>query len=90
MDLKKRAVIAETVYSQKVDGELVLLDMKSECYFGLDKVGTDIWRLLEEGKSLEETLEEMLDMYEVEPDLLRSDLESLVQKLSERGLIELS
>ena len=89
MDFGKKAVFSETIYSQLLDGELVLLDMKTENYFGLDAVGVDIWKLLEEGNTLQQTLDVMLGMYEVGPDQLRRDLESLIGKLLSSGLIEL-
>ena len=39
MDLNKKITFADTVFAQEVDGEMVLLDMNSENYFGLDAVG---------------------------------------------------
>lgn len=90
MNFSLTVKFAETIFSQKVDGELVLLDMKTENYFGLDAVGNDIWQLLEDGNTLQETCDIMLEMYDVEPEQMRSDLESLVNKLVQSGLAELS
>ena len=47
MNLNQQIVFADTVFAQEVDGEMVLLDMNSENYFGLDSVGTDIWKAIE-------------------------------------------
>ena len=44
MNLDQKVIFAETVFAQEVDGEMVLLDMESENYFGLDEVGTSIWK----------------------------------------------
>jgi len=67
-----------------------LLDMNTKNYFGLDGVAGDIWRLLEDGKTLQETLDTLLEMYEVEPEQLSGDLEMLVGELIESGLVELA
>ncbi len=89
MDFSKRVRFPETLFAQEIDGEMVLLDMTTENYYGLDAVATDIWRLLEEGKSLEETAEALREIYEVEDAHLREDLEGFVSRLMEQGLAEL-
>ena len=88
MDLNKKVIFAETVFAQEVDGEMVLLDMNSENYFGLDAVGTDIWQAIQEKETLQEFLETLLEQYDVEEDVLKKDLLAFVEKLKESELIE--
>jgi ornithine carbamoyltransferase len=88
MNLNQKITFADTVFAQEVDGEMVLLDMNSENYFGLDAVGTDIWNAMQEKESLQEVLEVLLDQYEVEEDVLKKDLLDFVAKLQESGLVE--
>ena len=90
MDFSKRVRFSEDLFVQEVDGEMVLLDMQSENYFGLDEVASDIWRLLGEGKSLEETARALGEIYEVEEATLRADLEAFVRQLLDHGLASLS
>ena len=89
MDFTKKVCFSEALFAQEVDGEMVLLDMNSENYFGLDSVASDIWRLLQEGKTLDGCREELLEIYDVEADRLRNDLEAFVQQLIDNGLAEL-
>jgi hypothetical protein len=42
ISLEARAAVPTEVMLQEVGGEGVLLDLKSESYFGLDEVGTRI------------------------------------------------
>jgi hypothetical protein len=51
MDFSKKIIFSDTVFAQEVDGEMVLLDMNAENYFGLDSVASDIWKLLQEGEN---------------------------------------
>ena len=88
MDLNKKVTFADTVFAQEVDGEMVLLDMNSENYFGLDEVGTAIWQAMQEKESLKEVLEVLLEQYEVEEDVLKKDLATFVEKLEESGLVK--
>lgn len=88
MNLNQKIIFADTVFAQEVDGEMVLLDMKSENYFGLDEVGTSIWQAMRENESLQEVFEAMLEQYEVEEEILERDLSDFVEKLVESGLVE--
>ena len=88
MDLNKKVTFSDTVFAQEVDGEMVLLDMNSENYFGLDEVGTAIWQAMQEKESLKEVFEVLLEQYEVEEDILKKDLETFVGKLEESGLVK--
>jgi len=88
MNLNKKVTFADTVFAQEVDGEMVLLDMNSENYFGLDEVGTAIWQAMQEKENLKEVFEVLLEQYEVEEDILKKDLETFVEKLEESGLVK--
>ena len=71
-----------------VDQESVLLDLKSEQYFGLNESGTRMWSALMETKTINGACERLLSQYDVDPAVLRKDLEELVAKLLERGLAQ--
>ncbi|WP_292656497.1 PqqD family protein [Nitratifractor sp.] len=89
MDFSKKVNFSDAIFAQEVDGEMVLLDMNSENYFGLDAVASDIWRLLQEGKTLQETEEALLEIYDAEAEQVHKDLEAFVEKLIESGLASL-
>jgi len=80
--------IPDEVLFQEVSGETVLLDLASESYFGLDSVGTRIWALLKEDKSVGQVLDALLEEYEVDPGTLEADLEELLDNLLAAGLIQ--
>ena len=88
MDLNKKITFADTVFAQEVDGEMVLLDMNSENYFGLDEVGTAIWQAMQDDSNLKKVFEVLLEQYEVEKDVLKKDLLTFVEKLEESGLVK--
>ena len=90
MDFSKKVDFSDRLFIQEVDGEMVLLDMESESYFGLDATASDIWRLLQEGKTLDETVAALLEIYDVDAETLRKDLNSFVSELLNQGLATLS
>jgi hypothetical protein len=77
------------VLAKELQGEMVLLDLQSESYFGLDAVGTRIWQTVSTSPSLEHALGVLLDEYDVESDRLRKDMRVLVERLVEKGLLVL-
>jgi hypothetical protein len=73
--------------ARELGGEIVILDLASGNYFGLDEVGARIWKLIGEGKTLGETLDILLAEYEVERPQLEADLLGLVERLEAQGLV---
>ena len=80
--------VSKDVLFQEVSGETVLLDLASEQYFGLDEVGTRIWALLNEGRSVGEMVETLLGEYAVGREQLEADVRELLGALMDAGLIE--
>ena len=90
ISLQQKVTISPEVLSQEVDEESVLLDLKSESYFGLDEVGTRIWQLLKNGSDLQNVFEILLAEYEVGEDKLKKDLQEHITQLVDAGLISLT
>ncbi len=89
MDYKQKISLSDTVFAQEVDGEMVLLDMNSENYFGLDEVGCSIWQAMQDKENLGEIYESMLAEYDVEPERLESDLLEFIERLKNAGLLKI-
>ena len=85
---EQTAKISPEVLFQEVSGEIVLLDLASENYFGLDEIGARIWTLLSVGSSVGAVLETLEVEYDVERAVLENDVESLLEELITAGLIE--
>jgi len=90
MDFQQRVKARSDVIMREVSGESVLLDLKSETYFGLDEVGTRMWNLVVSASCIEEAYRALLDEYDVEAHQLREDLIELIQMLVDENLVEIS
>jgi hypothetical protein len=80
-------VPTEVLHQDLPGDESVALNLATEEYYGLDPVGSAMWRALRDGGSIEAAHERLLDHYEVDGDMLRRDLEVFVDRLVERGLL---
>src|SRR5512139_2936465 len=78
--------IPETVYTQEVGEETILLDTRGGRYFSLDPVGTRMWQLIREHGALRQVYETLLTEYEVVPERLEADLLALAAKMIDKGL----
>lgn len=90
MRLSDRATIPPQVMTRTVGDEVVILDLATGTYFGLDPVGARIWELMGEGKTLAEVCEQMLAEYEVSREELERDILRLADELAQQGLIAAS
>ena len=87
METEFKIEISPDVLFQEINGETVLLDLKSESYFGLDKTATRIWQLLNENKSVEDIHSVMLAEFDVDSNELLADLQHHLKELESAGLI---
>lgn len=82
------AVGADTLVNRLGD-ESVLLNLKSESYYGLNESGTRMWQLLVESASVGDAYAALLGEFDVEPDVLERDIRSFVASLVEQHLVEI-
>ena len=78
---------ADQVLIQEIRGEIMFLNMPSESYFGLDAVGSQMYRTLVSSDSVQAAFDALLKEYDVEDARLRSDLQDLITKLVDHGLL---
>jgi hypothetical protein len=90
ISFESRVRIPQDVLVSQLDGESVLLKLQSECYFGLDEIGTRIWDLLLSSDSIQSAYEAILAEYDVDPAQFRADLTELLDSLVQQGLIEVT
>lgn len=89
VSFESRVCTPPHVVSRRLDDELVLLNLDSESYFGLDDVGTRMWEALSSSDSVEAGFQQLLAEYDVDETTLRADVERLLEQLVDAGLVEL-
>jgi hypothetical protein len=78
--------LPDDIVFREVDGEAVILNLETGIYFGLDRVGTRIWRLIEEHGQLGRVLGALQAEYDAARDVLERDLLRLAGELIDKGL----
>jgi coenzyme PQQ synthesis protein D (PqqD) len=85
----KRAKVPKHVLVRVLDRESVLLNLETEKYFGLDETGTRMWQLATASPNIDAAYQELLEEFDVAPELLQNNLSDLLDKLVEHGLLEM-
>ncbi len=75
------------VLIRDVGGELLLLNSDSELYFALNASGVAMYELLIDGRPTDQIVAEVAERFDVAVERVRPDLEVLVAKLVDKGLI---
>ena len=87
MSFSDRVTVPDGVLISHLQEESVILNLDSERYFGLDDVGTRFLTVLSSSESIEAAYEKLVHEYDVDPNVLRDDLLTLVEKLIDQGLL---
>src|SRR5260370_40129282 len=83
-----RAATPAHVLIRFLDRESVLLNLETEQYFGLDGTGTRMLQLVTGWPNIDAAYQGLLAEFDVEPELLRSNLMELLSRLVDRGLLQ--
>lgn len=89
MNHTNRILIPAHVMARQVGDDLVILDLSKGSYFGLDPIGAQIWRLMSEGRTLEEICASVQETYDAAPKKIERDIFRLAETLRANELIEI-
>ena len=82
--------ISKDVIWRELGGEVVMLDLANQQYFGLTGTGSEMWQLIVEHGSADSVIDRMLTKYDVDPANLRADFDKLVNELAAKGMLRVS
>jgi coenzyme PQQ synthesis protein D (PqqD) len=82
-----RVAVPDGVLISHLQEESVILNLESERYLGLDDVGTRFLTVLTSSESIEAAYQQLAAEYDVDPQVLRQDLQALVDQLFDQGLL---
>lgn len=81
-------VTADDHVSSDLAGEVVILSLKHGMYYGLDKIGTRIWSLIQAPTTVAAICDTLIAEYDVTPERCERDLQVLLENLATAELIE--
>ena len=73
----------------EVDGEIVALHVENGQCYGFNGTATIIWKLIETPRSVASVRDELLQKFDVEPEVCEAQLMELLRELESDRLVEL-
>ena len=82
-------VLSKDQASCDLAGETAIVNLRSGVYFGLDPMGTHIWKLLREPVTFRDLCDALIDRYDVDGSRLESDMRAFLNALADHGLVDI-
>jgi hypothetical protein len=75
------------VLAAEVDGEIVMMSIEQGRYFGLDDIGSDIWKRIEQPCSFAALVDALAIDYEAERGTIAADVTALLTEMAEQDVV---
>lgn len=85
--MSKRLVPSPDALARELNGEVLILDLRSSHYFGLTGTGARIWQLVEAGEDTRGIVTVLSREYDADPAIIEEDVVRLLGELTGRGLL---
>ena len=79
--------VRENLSSQKIDGELVVLDKDNDQIHQLNSVASAIWQYIESGLDINAITEQLIQTYDIDEATAKTDLAKVLQQFKELKLL---
>lgn len=77
----------EDISARTIGGETIVLDLPSSQYFAITGIGSRVFQLLAEDRTLDDLVSAITAEYEVDEPTARRDVESFVDRLRQARLL---
>lgn len=91
INITDKTLISQTAtqVSVELSGEVIILNLNDGNYYGLDEVGTRVWSLIQEPKTVIQLRDLLMSEYDVEPEQCERELKALLGELADKELVNL-
>lgn len=81
LPLETKIVRAQGILASAIDDEMVMANLKTDTYYGLDPVSTRIWQLIETPQALAAICETLVTEFTVDLETCQREVAAFVQEL---------
>ena len=83
----ERFIQNKAIVQSKIGEEVVMLDMDSGFYFGLNSVASVIWGLLADEIGFEALIDQLMAQFDVERAVCEVDTQELLDQMLDKNII---
>lgn len=90
LDLDTKIVRNSGLLDSEIDGETVMMSVEQGNYYGLNQVGTEIWKLIETPTVVRDVCKALVTEYKVDKDICEKEVLSFLNDLTSEKIVVLS
>ena len=79
-----------SVLTAEVDGEIVMMSIEQGRYFGLDDIGSDIWKRIEQPCSFASLIDRLAADYDADRATIAADVHALLGRMAAQDVVKLA
>lgn len=83
----ERFIQNKSIVQSQIGEEVVMLDMESGFYFGLNSVASVIWGLLADEIGFESLIDQLMTKFDVERAVCEADTQELLDQMLDKNII---
>lgn len=87
MSIDTKYLLIEDVLLTEVENEVVLLNLASGAYFGLNHVGAQLIKDLQQTLPIEQSIQQISERYQMDHSVVDADIRALVDQLLANKLL---
>jgi hypothetical protein len=88
--LTTRVLVSSWAVHERLDDEVMVINLESGKYFALDGTASDCWARIAGGALASELVDLLVSSYEVDTQRATTDVEAFLSQLSEGGVVEMA
>ncbi|MBU0678740.1 MAG: PqqD family protein [Verrucomicrobia bacterium] len=81
------SINSQDVVNETIEGEVIMINMKSGNYYSVDRVGADIWTCLEKGLASADIVDVVAKKYAVDADTVKDEVDRFLSELNAENLL---
>jgi hypothetical protein len=89
LTIESRVSRSSDLLSTELDGESIVMNIQTGQYFGLDDIGTEVWRRLALPTTISSLCRDLEREFDEELSVIEADVIGLMADLLEKRLIEI-
>ncbi len=89
ISLEDTIAYADNIIVDNFDDEIMMMNIKREKYYGLDPVGSEIWKRISSPVTVEKLISVLTEEYGGEEETIKNDVIPFLNRLLEEGMIRI-
>lgn len=79
-----------SVLAAEVEGEIVMMSIERGSYFGLDDIGSDVWKRIEQPCTFAALIDGLAAAYDADRATIAADVRALLDRMAAQDVVRLA